>query len=115
VLTQIHEVSTPGEARLISKFGVDHIGILIGNGEFPRELSIEVAAEVAAAVRPPLRVSALFLTADLSVIEKSACELCPAIVHLGERELVIWSTRRARLNLFEPTTYSCHSGRWCSN
>jgi phosphoribosylanthranilate isomerase len=25
----------------------------------------------------------LFLTADLSVIEKSACELCPAIVHLG--------------------------------
>jgi phosphoribosylanthranilate isomerase len=83
VLTQIHEVSTPGEARLISKFGVDHIGILIGNGEFPRELSIEVAAEVAAAVRPPSRVSALFLTADRSVIEKSACELCPAIVHLG--------------------------------
>jgi phosphoribosylanthranilate isomerase len=45
VLTQIYEVSTPGEARLISKFGVDHIGILIGNGEFPRESSIEVAAE----------------------------------------------------------------------
>jgi hypothetical protein len=61
VLTQIYEVSTPGEARLISKFGVDHIGILIGNGEFPRELSIEVAAEVAVAVRPPSRVSALFL------------------------------------------------------
>jgi hypothetical protein len=45
VLTQIYEVSTPEEARLISKIGVDHIGILIGNGEFPRELSIEVAAE----------------------------------------------------------------------
>ncbi len=83
VLTQIYEVSTPGEARLISKIGVDHIGILIGNGEFPRELSIEVAAEVAAAVLPSSRVSALFLTANLSVIEKCARELCPAIVHLG--------------------------------
>jgi len=35
VLTQIYEVSTPGEARLISKFGIDHIGILFGNGESP--------------------------------------------------------------------------------
>jgi hypothetical protein len=35
VLTQIYEASTPGEARLISKIGVDHIGILVGKGEFP--------------------------------------------------------------------------------
>jgi len=83
VLTQIYEVSTPGEARLISKIGVDHIGILIGNGEFPRELSIEVATEVAAAVLPSSRLSALFLTPDLSVVEKCARELCPAIIHLG--------------------------------
>jgi hypothetical protein len=30
--------------------GVDHVGILVGNGEFPRELSVERAAEVAAEV-----------------------------------------------------------------
>jgi phosphoribosylanthranilate isomerase len=61
VLTQIYEVCTPREARLISKIGVDHIGILVGNSEFPRELSVETAAKVAAAVLPPSKVSALFL------------------------------------------------------
>ncbi len=83
MLTQVYEVSTPGEARLISQIGVDHIGILIGNDEFPRELPIEVAAEVAAAVLPSSRVSALFLTPDLSVVEECARELRPAIIHLG--------------------------------
>jgi phosphoribosylanthranilate isomerase len=83
VLTQIYEVSTPEEARLISRIGVDHIGILVGDGEFPRELLVYSAAAVAAAVLSPSRVSALFLTADLAVIEKYARELRPAIVHLG--------------------------------
>ncbi len=82
MLTQVYEVSTPGEARLISQIGVDHIGILIGNDEFPRELPIEVAAEVAAAVLPSSRVSALFLAPDLSVVEECARELRPAIIHL---------------------------------
>ena len=84
MLTQIYEVSTPEEARLISRIGVDHIGILVGDGEFPRELLVYSAAAVAsAAVLSPSRVSALFLTADLAVIEKYARELRPAIVHLG--------------------------------
>jgi phosphoribosylanthranilate isomerase len=83
MLTQIYEVCTLEEARLISEMGVDHIGILVGNGEFPRELSLETAAKVAAAVLPPSKVSALFLTADMSLIEKWTHQLCPAIVHLG--------------------------------
>jgi phosphoribosylanthranilate isomerase len=83
LLTQIYEVSTPEEARSISMIGVDHIGILVGIGEFPRELSVDAAAEVAAGVVPPSRVSTLFLTADLSAIEKHADKLRPSIVHLG--------------------------------
>lgn len=83
MLTQIYEVSTPEEARLISQIGVDHIGILVGNGEFPRELPVESAAAVAAAVLSPSLVSALFLTADLTLVEEYARELRPAIVHLG--------------------------------
>ena len=83
MLTQIYEVSTPGEARSISMIGVDHIGILVGTGEFPRELSVDTAAEVAAEVLPPSRVSTLFLTSDLSAIEKCAYKLRPSIVHLG--------------------------------
>ena len=72
MLTQIYEVSTPYEAHLISRVGVDHIGILVGKGEFPRELLVDTAAAVAAAVLSPSRVSALFLTADLAIIEKYA-------------------------------------------
>ena len=85
MLTQIYEVSTPEEARAISAIGVAHIGILVGRGEFPRELPLEEAAEVAAAVLPPAKVSTLFLTADLSLIEDWAARLGPSIVHLGRR------------------------------
>jgi phosphoribosylanthranilate isomerase len=83
LLTQIYEVSTPEEARSISAIGIDHIGVLVGNGQFPRELSISAAARVAAAIQPPSNLSALFLTADISLIERWARELQPAIVHLG--------------------------------
>ncbi len=48
MLTQIYEISTAAEARAISQIGINHIGILVGNGEFPRELSLEPAAMVAA-------------------------------------------------------------------
>src|SRR4051794_39708662 len=83
MLTQIYEVSTPEEAQAISAIGVAHIGILVGRGEFPRELPLEEAAEVAAAVLPPAKVSTLFLTADLSLIEDWAARLGPSIVHQG--------------------------------
>jgi phosphoribosylanthranilate isomerase len=83
MLTQIYETSTPEEARSISAIGVDHIGILVGNGQFPRELSISAAAGVAAAIQPPSKCAALFLTADIALIEKWARELQPVIVHLG--------------------------------
>ena len=83
LLTQVYEVSTPEEARSISAIGVDHIGVLVGDGQFPRELSISAAAKVAVAIQPPSNLSALFLTADISLIERWARELQPAIVHLG--------------------------------
>ena len=83
MLTQIYEISTAAEARAISQIGIDHIGILVGNGEFPRELSLEPAAMVAAAIRPPSKFSALFLTADTSLIREWGPRLRPAILHLG--------------------------------
>lgn len=83
MLTQIYEVSTPEEARSISEIGVDHIGILIGRGEFPRELPVDASAKVAAGIVPRSKFSALFLTADISLIEQCERALKPAIVHLG--------------------------------
>jgi phosphoribosylanthranilate isomerase len=83
MLTQIYEISTPDEARSISEIGVDHIGVLVGNGEFPRELLLQVASRIAAAILPPSKLSLLFLTADLLLIEQWGRQLNPAIVHLG--------------------------------
>src|SRR4051812_36296156 len=89
-LTQIYEVSNPEEARSISEIGVDHIGVLVGKGEFPRELQVEAASKVVTAVQAPSKVSVLFLTADLSLVEQWAKDLKPAIVHLGAApELVL--------------------------
>jgi phosphoribosylanthranilate isomerase len=83
VLTQIYEISSPGEAAAISAIGVDHTGVLVGTGEFPRELPLARAADVARSIAPPSKFSALFLSADVSLIERWARELRPAIVHLG--------------------------------
>ncbi|UWU89627.1 phosphoribosylanthranilate isomerase [Bradyrhizobium sp. CB1015] len=83
MLTQIYEISTPEEASALSAIGIDHIGVLVGDGQFPRELSISAASKIGAAIVPPSKFSALFLTRDLSLIASWARELNPAIVHLG--------------------------------
>ena len=83
MLTQIYEVSTPAEADAISGLGIDHVGILVGDGAFPRERSAREGAAILEAVRASSKSSALFLSADLALIERMARELRPAIVHLG--------------------------------
>ena len=37
MLTQIYEISSPDEGRGVSEIGIDHVGVLVGDGEFPRE------------------------------------------------------------------------------
>jgi phosphoribosylanthranilate isomerase len=83
MLTQIYEVSTPAEAESISAIGVDHIGVLIGDGRFPRELPLAIARNIAAAILTPSKLSALFLSDEVSLIEDWARQLSAPIVHLG--------------------------------
>jgi len=101
MLTQIYEVSTLEEARSIGEIGIDHIGILVGKGEFPRELPLETAAGIAAAVRAPSKISALFLTADISLIEDWAGKLQPAILHLGAAPELLGPTLPSRASCIE--------------
>jgi pyridoxal biosynthesis lyase PdxS len=51
MLTQIYEVATPAEAEAISAIGVDHVGVLVGDGAFPRELSVQKASAVMKMIR----------------------------------------------------------------
>ena len=55
MLVQIYEVSSPEEARTLCTFGVDHIGVLVGDGAFPREQSVQKAREILAAISAPAK------------------------------------------------------------
>src|SRR5438552_18923524 len=83
MIVQVYEVSSPEEARALSRFGVDHIGVLVGDGTFPREQSTGHARRIFAAIAAPSKGSALSLSADLNLISKIVSELNPPILHLG--------------------------------
>lgn len=83
MIVQIYEVTRPEEARALSALGVDHIGVLVGNGEFPRERSIGQAREIFAAVAPPSKRSALSLSGDVNWIRTILSGLQPDILHFG--------------------------------
>ncbi|QOZ35357.1 phosphoribosylanthranilate isomerase [Bradyrhizobium sp. CCBAU 53421] len=104
MLTQIYEVVTPSEAEAISAIGVDHVGVLVGDGAFPRELPVHKAAAVMKAIRAPSVLSALFLSADVVLIERMVRELDPPIVHLGASNELITPDHVMALRKSLPTT-----------
>ena len=52
MIVQIYEVQTPEEAVALARLGVDHIGVLVGDGAFPRELPADRASAIFAALPP---------------------------------------------------------------
>jgi phosphoribosylanthranilate isomerase len=93
MLVQIYEISSPEEANALGDLGVDHIGVLVGDGSFPRERCIDHARLIFSAIPSPSKGLALLLSSDVQVIERVISELKPAILHLG-----------ASTNLLTPST-----------
>jgi phosphoribosylanthranilate isomerase len=83
MLVQIYEISSPEEAKALGDLGVDHIGILVGDGSFPRERSIDHARLIFSAIPLSSKGVALLLSSDVRLIERITSELKPAILHLG--------------------------------
>jgi phosphoribosylanthranilate isomerase len=83
MLVQIYEVSSPEEAKALGEMGVDHIGVLVGDGSFPRELSIERAQLIFSAIPSSCKGVSLLLSSDVQLIEHVISELKPAILHIG--------------------------------
>ncbi|MBX9842715.1 MAG: phosphoribosylanthranilate isomerase [Xanthobacteraceae bacterium] len=83
MLVQIYEVSSPEEARALGNLGVDHVGVLVGDGTFPREQSVQQAQRIFSAIPSSSVAVALLLSADVRFLEKAISELKPSIVHLG--------------------------------
>ena len=83
MIVQIYEVSTPAEAHALGVMGVDHIGVLVGEGSFPREQTIETAREIFAAIPAGSKASALSLSHDVDLIARLTAALRPDVLHLG--------------------------------
>jgi len=83
MIVQIYEVTSPAEARALGAMGVDHIGVLVGDGSFPREQTIENAREIFAAIPSRSKSSLLSLSHDVNLIVRLTAALLPDILHLG--------------------------------
>ena len=83
MIVQIYEVTTPAEARALGTLGVDHIAVLVGEGSFPREQTIEKARHIFAAIPAGSKACALSLSHDADLIMRFTAALLPDILHLG--------------------------------
>ena len=82
MLVQIYEIQTPEEALATARLGVDHIGVLVGDGSFPRELSIARTNAIFAAVPAGNKRVALSLSANLEEVARVVEETEPDIVQV---------------------------------
>jgi phosphoribosylanthranilate isomerase len=82
MLVQIFEVQTPEEAAALVRLGVDHIGVLVGDGAFPRELSIASTKAIFAVVPAGRKRVALSLSPNLEEVARVIEETRPDIVQV---------------------------------
>jgi phosphoribosylanthranilate isomerase len=83
MIVQIYEVVTPQEAAALAQAGVDHAGVLVGPGDFPRERSCRQARAILAALPAGATRLALSLSGDPLELERVARDLAPDIFHIG--------------------------------
>jgi phosphoribosylanthranilate isomerase len=83
VLVQIYETCSPEEAAAQARLGVDHIGVLVGEGSFPRELPAVRARVIFAAVPAGKKRVALSLSPELAEVRRVIAETRPDIIHIG--------------------------------
>jgi phosphoribosylanthranilate isomerase len=83
MIVQVYEVATPEEAAVVTAAGVDHAGVLVGPGAFPRELECGPARAIFAALPHGATKLALSLSGDMHELERVARETAPDILHIG--------------------------------
>jgi phosphoribosylanthranilate isomerase len=83
MLVHIYEVQTPEEATALAQLGVDHIGVLVGDGVFPREITAAQARTIFAAVSGENKRVALSLSAELQEVRQVIEQTRPDIIHIG--------------------------------
>jgi phosphoribosylanthranilate isomerase len=82
MIVQIYETQDASEAQALEAVGVDHIGVLVGQGRYARELRPAQARGIFQGVIKARRV-ALSLSDDLEDVSEVVAQTAPDIVHLG--------------------------------
>ena len=83
MIVQIYETQNSDEARNLVDAGVDHVGVLVGKGEYPREFSAEQARDILQGVKRPAKKIVLSLSGNLQDIIEIVDKTNPDILHLG--------------------------------
>jgi phosphoribosylanthranilate isomerase len=83
MLVQIYEVRTPEEAIALVRLGVDHVGVLVEEGAFPREVPADRASATFAALPEKAKRAALSLSSDPAEIARVVEQTRPDIIHIG--------------------------------
>jgi phosphoribosylanthranilate isomerase len=83
MIIQIYETQNCDEAKKLVELGVDHIGVLVGNGEYPRELGLEQAKDIFRFVTGHAKGVVLSLSKNLQAIAEIVNKINPDILHLG--------------------------------
>lgn len=83
MIVQIYEIQNSDEANDLMLLGVDHIGVLVGNGAYPREFSPEQANEILRGITAPTKKVVLSLSRNLEDIAEIVNKTNPDILHLG--------------------------------
>jgi phosphoribosylanthranilate isomerase len=96
MLVQIYEVQSPEEAAALARLGVDHLGVLVGDGAFPRELPAARVRAIFAAVPSEKKRVALSLSARLGEVRRVIEQTRPDIIHIGAA-MELFSTDDARV------------------
>src|ERR687892_3608 len=82
MLVQIYEIQNAAEARALEAVGVDHIGVLVGQGRYARELRPAQARRIFDAITRARKV-ALSLADDLEEVSEVMAQTVPDILHRG--------------------------------
>ena len=83
MIVQIYETQNCEEAKKLVEVGVDHIGVLVGNRENPREFGPEQAKEILRCVSGQAKKVVLSLSKNLQAIAEIVNKINPDILHLG--------------------------------
>ena len=83
MIVQIYEAGSATEAEALIGAGVDHVGVLVGQGEFPREMPTAQAVSIFQRLPRGMTRLALSLSGDPSELERVVRETRANLLHVG--------------------------------